>query len=1180
MDDLQALASKSKLGNKEKQITSDNPFTKFLMQVQNMVGKDVIGVTAVGLKVFFAASTYVNQRIEDLAKAILNHDTNIIPEILGDICFKDPLDDTKIATLANANFEPVFKALQIVGGDYAVDITGENTKNLPELLQSQSSLKLYDIISELQKSADTIDGSDSISQLLSAATDNAKELILAKINATIDFADTWTVLFASGHSSEEIAKLMMSPIFGIVSKYSKTNIFSDIIKNSSPKKAISFILGESQLSGVDSLKLKLVLGKYRDKKLGYTDNDCFINKLLFETYTEDTDEHKRGEIKLSFDGVTPIRRRNPLIREALAEKLLEKGSTERANIFYLFSDIDDIDTSLKISKLLADHIAYKMSNIKVDNSSYNDYQDNYDDEQDYNEEQWEDSSYEPFMYDDLDNYEEEATKRADFGEDEESVFKLSKKDLQKLYRYLTSYVIPKNTDIANLSNRETEIKRLQNYVYAIQPAVEEQQIEGAILGVNQGLKTNQYDFYSVLKRVENFVNKRWINTVEFATQNSETFNIIKFLEDPEYKQHWIDNYDVIKSTINILKLINTVPNFKAMFELNKVAYRYLEHSVHGKLNFKLADTLIKDPTQKLSEDEFNVLDKYTRDLLIMNWLFMRNINIKIPKVSAIDTNAQLEVKNWPGIYSKNIDGSSILEKGGSDFNLNSSEGLASYVNLFENWIVPYLKAKYNNAFTRNISNSNKFSKTYNQNIQHSRLSMDMMTIDSSEATKHQYSDILNDFNEIADTMIPEVGISIKDAVFLYNTIVYKNAFAQNGFTRLMETVNVRGNNALINDWAQFVADLDAGKYDLGDLDSESNTISINPDGSFNLGVLKGNINDLLYRLSFLESAKYKFNVKQEVDDNKAISQLRFVDAFEHDIDGKEPINVGNPDANDWVMEMPVFGRTAVASFDTGFKPSYANRYTYDSREVIAAITENIISRFGIKDKIKYITVDDINKAWAAKNNGEETDLFIKDINDYNRMLNSKAFIHKGQIYLIGDKLSNDTVLHEVLHLVFAGMKFNSDENIRKYYYDLLEQANNLVKSDPKLYKQLRARYNSDFATDFKEELLVYKLTDIFTSSLKKEFNGYQFTDNVGEFVINVLNNILETDIPLDTKPAKLGNTSLRDIAIIFKSKIMSYDSNPLSNVNINLDQKIKTLKRILIKAGEDPDKKNFIKYDC
>lgn len=190
MDDLQALASKSKLGNKEKQITSDNPFTKFLMQVQNMVGKDVIGVTAVGLKVFFAASTYINQRIEDLAKAILNRNNDIIPEILGDICFRDPLDNTKIATLANVNFEPVFKALQTIGADYTVDIAGTNVKNLPEILRSQSSLRLYDIVFELQESADSIDAADSISQLLSSATDNAKELILAKINATIDFADT------------------------------------------------------------------------------------------------------------------------------------------------------------------------------------------------------------------------------------------------------------------------------------------------------------------------------------------------------------------------------------------------------------------------------------------------------------------------------------------------------------------------------------------------------------------------------------------------------------------------------------------------------------------------------------------------------------------------------------------------------------------------------------------------------------------------------------------------------------------------------------------------------------------------------------------------------------------------------------------------------------------------------
>ena len=44
-----------------------------------------------------------------------------------------------------------------------------------------------------------------ISALLSLATDNAKELILAKINATGDMLDVWCYLLSTGHSFEEIA---------------------------------------------------------------------------------------------------------------------------------------------------------------------------------------------------------------------------------------------------------------------------------------------------------------------------------------------------------------------------------------------------------------------------------------------------------------------------------------------------------------------------------------------------------------------------------------------------------------------------------------------------------------------------------------------------------------------------------------------------------------------------------------------------------------------------------------------------------------------------------------------------------------------------------------------------------------------------------------------------------------
>ena len=73
-----------------------------------------------------------------------------------------------------------------------------------------------------------------------------------------------------------------------------------------------------------------------------------------------------------------------------------------------------------------------------------------------------------------------------------------------------------------------------------------------------------------------------------------------------------------------------------------------------------------------------------------------------------------------------------------------------------------------------------------------------MTIDESLSARNQYSAILNAFNAIADEMLP-IGMSIKDALFLYNMLVYKNSFTQNGFTRLLETVSTSGENSKVND---------------------------------------------------------------------------------------------------------------------------------------------------------------------------------------------------------------------------------------------------------------------------------------------------------------------------------------------------------------------------------------------
>ena len=175
MDSFRDIASRSTLGKKEQIITTDNPTTKFIMQTQNMVGKEVIGITAVALKVFFATSTFMNSRVNDMLKALQNEDYVEVQNALNDITFTDPIDGN-ISTIANLNLDII--------NDFLDNLTPEQkfvlNNNVPGFTTT---------IEELTEKADIIDAAEVISQLLSCATDNAKELILAKINATTDFAD-------------------------------------------------------------------------------------------------------------------------------------------------------------------------------------------------------------------------------------------------------------------------------------------------------------------------------------------------------------------------------------------------------------------------------------------------------------------------------------------------------------------------------------------------------------------------------------------------------------------------------------------------------------------------------------------------------------------------------------------------------------------------------------------------------------------------------------------------------------------------------------------------------------------------------------------------------------------------------------------------------------------------------
>jgi len=190
----------------------------------------------------------------------------------------------------------------------------------------------------------------------------------------------------------------MHPIFNIVSKYSKTNIFSPVASYSTPEKAINFVLGENHLSDVDLAGLKIVMGTKNNNKLAY-DNNCFIHKLIYRT---DDD----GKIILDSNG-NPVKLTMPYITDEELAQAFVKGSDFRAQLLSIINSpishgVYSPERTLEISEILQKHIKY-LFKTKINDGSLNYFDEGYDldnfDEMDYS---YEDGFSDEYYEDDMD----------------------------------------------------------------------------------------------------------------------------------------------------------------------------------------------------------------------------------------------------------------------------------------------------------------------------------------------------------------------------------------------------------------------------------------------------------------------------------------------------------------------------------------------------------------------------------------------------------------------------------------------------------------------------------------------------------------------------------------------------------------------------------------------------------
>lgn len=863
MEEPQKAAAMSKAGEEAKHACADNPATKYLMQAQNMVGKEVIGLTAVSLKVFFAVSTYLNNQISTINNNVLDEG---VVNILEKCIVLDPrvnkggvekLTSEDYMVYANLNFHDLIERYAIRTRFLSADMWR------PWMVTPKGQLiDLHKELVELQKKSDRINAADALSALLSAATDNAKELILAKINASSKFVDIYTYLLSIGTPFGDIAKIMTSDIFNKVVKLTETNIFDEDTDSFTLESALDFYLNRKPLKFVDRQCLRHLCDPEHndDNWMDKLNDNEFIEKLLLEGY-------------------------NKQIKE--------------------IASVEDVDW-------------------------------------DYDEDGYFDS-YDGTDYDD----EGEGVITRNFNSEP-----ITSTEWRKIVKFL-EYVRERNIELNKFTPEQKQEQRgyLEIIADKIVPAMKEMELLGGMLGINQGMRTDNYDKFAYIQRIERFINDRFE-----AAKITTPFKLMQFLSDPVYRQDMIEAYETVKTTYNILDVITKVPHFASMFDLLYMDnYLITEFSVKTKLERDFSSQLKTPKIKSINQREFKEVSSYVNDLLIYNWItsMTEPLTITVPVGEIYYDEA-----NVPQSNNGQID----------KLPLNSTHGMATFKHIVENYIIPMLKSdpKFkDNYFIRSLSKSIMEDKRTGEVREFYRLPLQMMSIDASPKTMMIYENILQAFDELSNTTIPEFGWKVGDLFYLYNLLVHKDSFGQNSMTRLFENlVGSKNSTFLIDSYYNFISKLD--NTDLKDQ-------------------LEYEIDDL------------KFRIKTRVPGTKISPSKTYTTKH----------------ISDFTLDLPCLtGKGAHQIQGTVEKINDKQNYYYqikrDSRAVIRELSEHLENVYG--------------HSFHIVSSRSVKDMFGDDPSCWG----AKAFIANGEVYVNVDYASVTDPLHEFAHILMAGLKWNSE----------------------------------------------------------------------------------------------------------------------------------------------------------
>ena len=707
MDELKDAASKSSSGKDSEIVSNANPASKMMMQDQNAVGKGVIGISATGAKVAASILHYYNEALSKSINSINESQKDLYANKLGfltkvyDISIDGETAQLKAApTMPNLNF-----------GNY--DIENKGTLFVKDLSDKVKDLGFQEDIFM------------PLSQIISAATDNAKELILEKINAGTDLAGVYIYLILLGEDLNKIAKYMTSPSISLVQRKARQSIFNDHNSRNTLNNAISYYLNgvDTEIFGLDN-----ILGSI-DKYL----EDIYAKDASIEALAREIVGHKK-QINSKIKDNEVINK----IDELLGGEVRNK---------------DHADAQLKFIELLNAYLVAdsskvvfkekKRPNKKSVPKEFFDYDDYASAQEEFSAMMLEETDSEGYGYSKplkensflLFRYLEESKRRL------EEVKDFKKEDFQNI------------KTLKNLKDDSKEINTM-----------------GKLTRVNQGIPTKQLDKINLRLSIENFVNDK-LRTDE---TKAEPFDLFKFTGNEEYAQMMIQRYNGVKTLFNILDIIHESPHFSKMWEAYNVNMKSLnESTIKNELSENLVRRLVKDGIIENTpmQNDLTRVNAFLQDNIINKFLTHR---VRKP----------IEI-NSDQISSRYNDSNGLVPFSGSyRLDFRNQYDRATFKFWVERYLIPELKRSNSsqNRFIKDLTLTTYKDLRGDLGTLY-KLPINMRQEKPSEQVA--FADYLDQFTQIKDQNI--IGdYTMEDVFFIYNLLVNKNQFGEFSLTKIFD----------------------------------------------------------------------------------------------------------------------------------------------------------------------------------------------------------------------------------------------------------------------------------------------------------------------------------------------------------------------------------------------------------